>query len=605
MIRKYPIRYRLLSSFILISILPIFITGLLLYNKSSDAIHEKIEYYALEILNQVGQNIEQELQRLEYDSIEIMFSDDVQQLLTNYSELSEWEVMKIEEKLQNQLVNKFSFLHDISDVQIYTNEGDKIVAYGDLGSNILNYNEELLNTMISSAKELMGKPLWYSTNIHQEVHKVDLIVNKNDLREGVVLIRSIRSRETLEIIGTLMMRTNEAYFSKIYQNMDLDKQKLLVINQEGLIISTNVSQWVVGEMLDAPELISELKNSDDSLQGFLDHHYDDNLIFYKKSNVTDWTMISFTPVTYLYEETHSILIYSLIVGLIAGFLAIVLEIFIASSIFVPLENMIVKMKDVQNGDLTVRIDDDANDELAVVADHFNEMIYNLEQQLEEIKRKEKEKRTYEFQALQAQVNPHFLSNTLNSIKWLAGIQGAENIENLITSLIELLHEAMVKDTIFIQVKQEIAYLEHYLNIQSFRYFDKFQVKIEVDSGISDFYIPKFLLQPVVENAIIHGFSNEKAQGIISIKAWLEEEKMHFIITDNGAGMTEEQIEQVMKNRQPEKGTFNGIGLVNVLERMDMYYNKDASFSIESVKDVFTRVEIILRTIKEEELDGYL
>lgn len=600
LLRRFPIKTRLTVSFILLSMIPVLVTGLLLYTRSSNAIHDKIEYYTSEILNQIGQNVEQELSRLEYDSIEIMFSNDVQNVLENYDRLSEWEIFMTEEDLQSTLVKKFSFLHDISDVLIYTNDGHKILAYGDQGSNILNYEPTLLKHMIAKATEAGGQPIWTSTNIQHEIHKVSLLVNQDDLREGVVLVRAIRSVNSGEIIGTLLIRTNEAYFSKIYDNMDLQKQELMIVNDSGMVISSNVNEWKVGEPFVRPELISNImlhEKTDE--QGFFDSSVGDNIIFFKKSAKTNWYFVSFTPLAYMYEETKSILHYTMIVGLIAAMIAIGLAIFISRSIFIPLSRINENMVKVQQGDLKVRLYDQGRDELAMVAAHFNQMISEVEALLLQTKNKEREKRVAELKALQAQVNPHFLSNTLNSVKWLANIQGAENIENLISSLIELLHEVMEKDTIFITVHEEIEYLKHYLNIQAFRYFDKFKVQMDIDPAVETLNIPKFLLQPIVENAIIHGFSGDKQRGIISVKAWLEEDLIHFVITDNGRGMSQGQIDHILQSKTPIKGGFNGIGIGNVIERVEMYYGDRGGFYMESSEGMFTRVEIICDTLTEE------
>lgn len=601
-LRRFPIKTRLIVSFIFLSLVPVFATGFLLYNRSSRAIQEKIEYYTSEILNQIGKNVEQELARLEYDSIEIMFSNDVQNVLDHYDTLSEWEVLMTEERLQSTLVKKFSFLHDISDVLIYTKDGEKILAYGDQGSNILNYEPMLLENMISKANASGGQPIWVSTNISHEVHKVDLLVNQDDLREGVVLIRAIRSVNSGEIIGTLLLRTNEAYFSKIYDNMDPRIQKFLIINDSGMVISSNVEEWKVGEPFVEPSLVAHvIQKAESNEQGFRDDSVGENLIFFKKSDKTNWYFVSFTPLSYMFEETERILHYTLVVGLMAAILAVGLAMYIARSIYHPISLIHANMVKVQKGDLKVRLYDQGKDELAEVANHFNKMIIEVEALLIQTKHKEKEKRVAELQALQAQVNPHFLSNTLNSVKWLANIQGADNIENLITSLIELLHEVMAKDTVFIHVREEIAYLRHYLNIQAFRYFDKFQVQMDIDPEIEEQRIPKFLLQPIVENAIIHGFSGDKPYGVISIKAWMAEERMHFVITDNGIGMSQGQIDHILRSKGPVKGGFNGIGIGNVIERMEMYYGESGKFQIESSEGAFTRVEMICGMLKEEEV----
>ncbi len=559
--------------------MPVLITGTLLYKRSSAAIHEKIQFYSSEILNQISQNIDRELARLEYDSIEIMFSQEVQNTLTYYDVLSEWELLDVSEQLQERLVTKFSFLHDVSDVIVYTGKQQKLLAYGDTGSNILNYNEGLLQHMFDKAMELNGVPYWISTNIDDEVHKVDLIVNKDDTRDGIVLVRQIKSLETGEGIGTFLMRTNESYLTEIYEDIDVSKQKILIINSQGIVMSSNEPSWLVGERFVNPSFIGALKyNEENSVQGFrfnLDQEY---LAFYQKSEKADWYIVGFTPVVYLFEETYDILRYTLFVGFISILIAILASVAISRSIFVPMSRINRKMKRVQSGELDVRIEDSGNDELTDVGRHFNDMIDEVKELILRTKVQEKEKRIAELSALQAQINPHFLSNTLNSVKWLANVQGAENIESLTTSLISLLHVAMGKEDDFISLSQEVAYLEDYLNIQSYRYLDKFQTHMEIDDDVKAAMVPRFMIQPLVENVV------------------------YITVTDNGKGMSKENIRKVMEEKNNSKSTFSGIGLSNVRERIKMYFGDPCAVTIESLEGVFTRIEVVFPYLEKGDYD---
>lgn len=592
-IRNIHIQTRLLCSFLILSVVPLLVTSSLLYVKSSNAIHQKIESYSAEILDQISQNIDRELARLEYDSIEIMFADPVQNALTNYEKLSEWDLLMVAEGLQQQLVKKFSFLHDVSDVLIYTEAKQKIIAYGDEGSNILNYKDDLLDNILKEAGQLKGVPLWSATNITQEVHKINLLVNQNVSREGIVLAREIRGIDSGEPIGTILIRTNEAYFSNIYKNMDLSKQKILILNHKGQIISANDNEWLAGEYFKDTHLVSSILSLDSNGKNNLDYELDQKyLLVFDKVQNADWYVISFTPYAYLSEETNRILKFTLIIGLISVLLSIVLSFIISKSISTPLNHVNNTMKAVQKGRLDVEIIDSSKDELAEVGHHFNEMIQEVAKLVEQTKLKEKEKRIAELSALQAQINPHFLSNTLNSIKWLANVQGASNIENLISSFIELLHLSMGKDNDFITVDQEITYLKHYLNIQSYRYYDKFKVHFDIDEEVKEALIPRFLVQPLVENALIHGMEHVEEQALLVIKAWIEKEEVHITVTDNGAGISPEAITQIMNAKIQPKNSFNGIGLANVRERIKMYFGEAYDVHIESMENVFTRIEII-------------
>jgi two-component system sensor histidine kinase YesM len=252
------------------------------------------------------------------------------------------------------------------------------------------------------------------------------------------------------------------------------------------------------------------------------------------------------------------------------------------------------MNEVEKGRLTVYIKDNNNDEITKVIRHFNTMVKEIENLMNDIKEKESQKREAELKALQAQINPHFLSNILNTAKLLANAQKADNVESLLTSLIQLLHVSMGKENDLITVRREIEYLKDYLNIQEFRFYNKFQVFFEIEEEILEYKLPKFLLQPILENAIIHGVGPKKGQGIIQIKGFVYDGKIIFTITDNGVGMDRETIDRLLREDKAHEGRgFCGIGLRNVQERIQLYFGPEYGLSIDSSPSYFTTVEITL------------
>ena len=217
--------------------------------------------------------------------------------------------------------------------------------------------------------------------------------------------------------------------------------------------------------------------------------------------------------------------------------------------------------------------------------------------MENIKVNEKHKRIAEIKTLQAQINPHFLSNTLNTVKWLANAQKADNIETLVSSLIKLLHVSMGKGGDYISIREEIEYIRSYIQIQEFRYFDKFEVIFNIEEDILDYKILKFILQPIIENSIIHGIGPMDQKGLISVKAYKSEEELFFSVTDNGAGICDDKIEQVLKSNG-SSSTFSRIGIYNVNERIKLNFGEQYGLNIQSVEGLYTSVEIILPIIKE-------
>ncbi len=593
-IRNSHIQSRLMVAFIVLSFIPSLITGALSYDKSSQAIKTKISTYSTDLLAQIRQNVSRELLRLEYDSIEIMFMSDVQSALLHYDELSEWDKMTLELKLRDKLVNKFSFLHDVSDVVLYTNKLDKIVAYGSTGSNVLNYQESYMNELLKDCDELKGAPVWRPSNIHDEVHFINLLVNKNDNREGVNLARTVRDMESGEPIGYILIRTNERYLSKIYETIDAHKQKVFIVSDAGTIASSNTPDLITGEAYQDQELMKAIQNSiekgKNSFNYTLDQKY---LAVFSKAEQADWYIVGLIPYAYLNEESRRIGIFSIAVGLICFLLSILLSLIISRSISVPLKNMVHTMQLVKEGDLSVVIEDQSQDELSEVANHFDEMLKEIKDLLETTKIQEKEKRKAELLALQAQINPHFISNTLNSIKWMASIQGAENIEKLIYSLIQMLNASIGKNDKSITLEEELEYLKNYIVIQEFRYYDKFKVKFDIDEETLHFKLLRFLLQPILENAIIHGIEPLEGQGFILIKAFRDGEDFKITVTDNGVGFTQKRMNEVLQEPTKKVDGFCGIGISNVNDRIKMVYGDRYGVKIQSFENIYTTIEISL------------
>jgi two-component system sensor histidine kinase YesM len=573
--------------------------GAVSYNKSSQAIKTKINTYSTDLLAQIQQNVSRELLRLEYDSIEIMFMSDVQNALIHYDELSDWDKMNLELKLRDKLVNKFSFLHDVSDVVIYTKKLDKIVAYGSMGSNVLNYQESYINELLKDCDERKGAPVWRPSNIRDEVHFVDLLVNKNENREGVNLARVVRDVEEGEPIGYILIRTNERYFSKIYENIDDHKQKIFIVSDTGTIASSNNTELVTGEPYQDQGMMKGIENSIENGKNSFNYTLDQKyLAVFSRADRADWYIVGLIPYTYLNEESRRIGIYSIAVGLICFLLSILLSLIISRSISVPLKNMVHTMQLVKDGDLSVVIEDKSHDELSEVANRFDEMLVEIKDLLETTKIQEKEKRKAELLALQAQINPHFISNTLNSIKWMASIQGAENIEKLIYSLIQMLNASIGKNDKRITLEEELEYLKSYIVIQEFRYYDKFKVKFDIDDETLHFKLLRFLIQPILENAIIHGIEPLDGQGFILIKAFRDGEDFKITVTDNGVGFSQKRLNEVLQEPSKKNDGFCGIGISNVNDRIKMVYGDKYGVKIQSFENIYTTIEINL-PIQEE------
>ncbi|MDV3426382.1 MAG: histidine kinase, partial [Bacillota bacterium] len=369
---------------------------------------------------------------------------------------------------------------------------------------------------------------------------------------------------------------------------------IFVIDKNGKVVSSKNKDITLGKPYKNKELISNIiMHFHKGIKTFnlkLDNHK--YLIAFTPIEKTDWFVVSRIPFSYLNSESAGVGLKILIFALICSLLAIMLSYFLSKSISLPLKKLVQSMKLAKGGNLSVNIKDESKDEIGEVTRNFNVMVYEIKNLMENVKSKEQQKRDAEFKALQAQINPHFLSNTLNTVKWLANIQKAENIENLITSLIELLNANMGKGETLVSVNDEIEYIKNYINIQEYRYFNKFVVKYELEEKILNCRIPKFTLQPVVENALIHGIEPMEGQGVIVIKGFEYNGIVKITITDNGIGIAEGKLAGLLHcGENIDKHRLSGIGINNVNERIRMYFGEQYGLTIHSIEGLYTTVEI--------------
>ena len=231
---------------------------------------------------------------------------------------------------------------------------------------------------------------------------------------------------------------------------------------------------------------------------------------------------------------------------------------------------------ISEGDLDARADVDSRDEIAVLADRFNDMAGNIQTLVVKVREDEQKMRKADLRLLQEQINPHFLYNTLDNIVWL--IEGNEPDEavEMVVTLSEFFRLVLSKGKEFITIRQEEQHISSYLQIQGKRYHDILDYHIYIDPGIYEYQIPKLTLQPLVENALYHGIKYKRSRGMIEITGTKEGENLYLTVADDGVGMNEEELKKLEKEiSRPCKETESGFGLANVNERIRMYFGAES------------------------------
>lgn len=306
----------------------------------------------------------------------------------------------------------------------------------------------------------------------------------------------------------------------------------------------------------------------------------------------DWKVIHYMPSNYLTRElmpTYAIFIGAILL-ILFFFLMFVLLFF--RSILRPLDRLVEGMQCVENGDFSANIEPEGNRDLRRLTHSFNDMVRRIEELIHEVMRQEQDRMQVEIEVLQAQINPHFFANALNAIRFMAVVAKFESIQKMTEALIRIFSAAF-DENIRISVAEELRIIESYVYLMQVRYNGKFEVEYAVDQDILDEQMPKMLMQPVVENAILHGFHELEHLGELRISGSRRDGALVFEVADNGHGMSEQRIASVLNKSAKPRQPGHGIGLTNTMERIRLNYASGSGVSIHSVPGKVTRVTLTL------------
>ena len=274
-------------------------------------------------------------------------------------------------------------------------------------------------------------------------------------------------------------------------------------------------------------------------------------------------------------------------------LCIFLADILAKGIAGPIERTSKAMQQFAEGDFSVRLPEGRRDEIGAMNSVFNQTIEKIEQLIKQVVEMETVNKDIEFQALQAQINPHFLYNVLDTINWMARKKGEDNICRMVTSISSLMRASISNKRSMVYIREEIKYVQDYLYIQETRYGDKFTSYIEVDERLNELEIPKMTIQTLVENAVVHGVENATWDCFLYVSGEITDGMAVFTVKDDGVGMSQEQLEKLMgTEEEPDheaERTHTHLGVYAVRKRLDYVYQNKARMSITSEPGKGTQV----------------
>lgn len=396
-------------------------------------------------------------------------------------------------------------------------------------------------------------------------------------------------------LGLVSVDVDYSIIEKIYNIESISGSLILVLNSNGdVIYGSNTSKEA--KFLDN-NIIQDLLDGDEQREMVIQGNK--YLCVKYQSAYSEWTTVGMIRESVLLKESIKFreqIFFILIFVFTSSF---IVSILISSKITKNVKRLCGIMKNINEDNLNTNLAVSSEDEIGQLEHRFLTMMSRIRNLMNDIKAREAQKRINDLKILQAQISPHFLYNTLNSIGYLAKLQNVPNIEEVTSSLISLLRVVSKGAGELITIKEELSYVDSFVTIQKYKNINTFSVIYQVEEEILNCKILKLLLQPIVENAIIHGIEAVDHEGLISIKIYQEQDSIKIIVTDNGRGMTREQIEAVFEDEgNLNQHRFSSIGIGNVSERIRLYFGEKYGIRIISEPGMFTTVEVNIPKIGE-------
>lgn len=586
-VRNLSIKYKFLFAMVLFMALFTFVITQLWNSRVSKDAESSALSYMSELIRVSTDNLEVALHDIDHIVAMISANQEVviEALSAVYETDADADIVKDNRRIDGLISNELNFKRYLSGITVSDIKG-RSFAVGDT----LRF-------------DALKKLPWYASIYRSKGEK--LIIGPYSVKNNVVTMPDPDSKNAIiSIIRPIIKDSAPIGFAKADIQFDL-LLRTFHSNLKGnasIMIVDSSANWVLKPAgVAVPTLARDFLKLADAESGVFHTRIDNEpyIIFYSHSFYTNWTTFGLIPKQKLLEDFNGTRKTILWITLLISCAALAI-LFIFISLLT--RNLLLLSKAMKNtfksGSLDIAIRIQGTDEVGQLYLQFNQMITRIKELIVNTKRNEQEKRKAEIKALQAQINPHFLHNTLNTIKFLANLQGSAGISDVSESLSTLMRINMDRRE-FITIAEEVAYLNSYLRVQEYKYTNKFISHIYVEPGLEAKYILKLLLQPLVENALIHGIAPMKGQGILSIKLFEQETQLRIRVEDNGVGIREEKLSRLLDIANPHES----IGLHNVMSRIKMYFEDEGDVKILSEEGYFTTIEIRHPLLVEPEVNA--
>ena len=578
---------KLIFSYFVLGAIPTLVITFLMYGKIYDIIKVDTTNSEYALCEQTSSTLEATLTQITNLSNTILDSDYLQNILSANNVLFTEET-----SFEQQTISFLNFIEGsidgtvITDIKIFANIPDAEQFHKKYDSKLSVFQP------LENARGTYWHGIFSST-YSSSLFCPSFYLSPDELKDNGDLAYIYR-------ISNLASRNNATAYVAVYfseetvqhilkENSSHIQSVSYVINRRNNVITSTRPENLASYLMD----VNDLRKSINSSESYVKAKVLDEIIYSSCHPIdgTDWYLVSVLPYKSLVERSTSIVLKYMLLYLFVVIITLFVALQISHSISTRISSVIRQMSKVRFGKPVKMPRDTQHDEIGDLIDTYNYMAAKIDELLKEQETAAKNLRTSEFDALQAQINPHFLYNTLDMINWLSISGKNQEVSAAIQSLSKFYKLTLSKKDTIGTVAKEIEHVSLYVELQNMRYQNKIHFIVDVPDELLDYEMPKLTFQPIIENSIQHGiFEKENKEGTIVLTAWLAEPDIVFLISDDGVGMTKKQVKEILYgNTTGSKGS--NIGVYNTHQRLRLFYGEGYGLSYSSTLGEGTEVSI--------------
>lgn len=598
------IKYKILLFINTLIVFVSLILGFYSYFASEKYIINKVNSSKMEVLKQLNSSISFMMNDIKDLSLYMCLDEGVQDFLVRKPDYAEnsangaagtntYPLYNSLESIMNLIASKGY----ISSVLIYNENGlPPYTANTDRGGMPNDFSNIKNTPIYKQAQQLEGNLKWGFLPFG------DSNIIQNNVSSKFAMCRIIKDfNYDLGEIGFMVITINESSIKSMYPTtLKENNEGILIIDSKGQVLSregpnsSGLDENDFGRL--SGKINSGIGNFTQTVAG------KQMLVNYSGIPGTDWKIVYLVPMSNMVGELNSIKQITVLIVLICLGLSFPFTLAISGYLTAPIKLLLKSMKRFQQGNFNERVNFKYNDEIGMLGKGYDSMVENIKELIDKAYVLQIKEREAELDALQAQINPHFLYNTLDTIYWKAQRNGNSEIGEMVYSLSKLFRLSLNRGKGSTLVCREKELIEHYLMLQKIRYKDHLDYSILIEKDILNMIIPKLILQPFIENSIRHGIEAKEAGGTIKVSGRRTDDKMYFTVEDDGVGMSPEAIEQIMGKSQEkitnESYSSGSYAIKNVNDRLRLNYGENYSLKFTSTLGEGTKVELQIPVLSE-------